>query len=53
MYKVSALYDAAEERTLAWDDEDIGVKWPLENPVLSTRDRNGESLAAYRARLLK
>lgn len=53
MYKVSALYDPAEERTIAWDDPEIGVKWPVRNPVLSPRDRSGESLAAYRARVVK
>lgn len=51
MYKVSALYDAAEERTIAWNDPDIGVKWPVQDPVLSVRDQAGESLADYRKRL--
>lgn len=53
LYKVSTLYDASQERTLAWNDPDIGVKWPVESPVLSARDCNGESLASYRARMCR
>jgi dTDP-4-dehydrorhamnose 3,5-epimerase len=44
-YKVSQPYDAASERTLAWDDRDVGIAWPVNEPVLSERDRKGESLA--------
>jgi dTDP-4-dehydrorhamnose 3,5-epimerase len=51
LYKCSSPYDASEERTLAWNDPDIAVNWPVENPVLSARDCAGESLAAYRKRV--
>jgi dTDP-4-dehydrorhamnose 3,5-epimerase len=43
---------AGDERTLAWDDPAVGVKWPLppgRQPVLSARDRSGEELAAFAA----
>jgi dTDP-4-dehydrorhamnose 3,5-epimerase len=50
-YKVSQPYDAASERTLAWDDRDVGIAWPVNEPVLSERDRNGESLADFAARV--
>jgi dTDP-4-dehydrorhamnose 3,5-epimerase len=49
-YKVSRPYDPASERTLAWDDGTIGIDWPVKDPVLSDRDRQGESLAAYARR---
>lgn len=39
LYKVSAPYDAAEERGIAWDDPGIGVDWRVAEPVLSDRDR--------------
>jgi len=51
MYKVSSLFDAGQERTLSWDDPEIGVVWPVESPVLSARDCQGESFAAYRQRV--
>jgi dTDP-4-dehydrorhamnose 3,5-epimerase len=40
-----------DERTLAWDDRDVGVGWPLPSglqPVLSARDQNGAPLASFR-----
>ena len=41
LYKVTALYSAANDRGVAWDDPDIGVAWPLpsEGPTLSDKDR--------------
>lgn len=43
-YKVSAYFDAAEERGIAWDDPDIGIPWPVEDPVVSERDRSNPRL---------
>jgi len=37
-YKCTAFYDPAAERTIAWDDPDIGVDWPVHRPVMSERD---------------
>lgn len=45
-YKVSAPYDATEERGIAWDDRDIGIGWPVEEPILSDRDRGNPRLDA-------
>jgi dTDP-4-dehydrorhamnose 3,5-epimerase len=43
---VDYLYDVSEEwtpqadkRSIAWDDPDLGVDWPLGDPVLSDADR--------------
>jgi dTDP-4-dehydrorhamnose 3,5-epimerase len=43
---VDYLYDVSEEwtpqadkRSIAWDDPDLGVDWPLSMPVLSDADR--------------
>lgn len=42
LYKVTALYSAAHDRGLAWDDPDLGIDWrlPAGGPMLSERDRN-------------
>ncbi len=40
-YKCTDLYSPAGEVTVRWDDPDIGVKWPLENPTLSAKDARG------------
>lgn len=47
-YKCSNHHDASAERTLAWDDPELAVKWPFESPILSEKDRTrGMSVAAY------
>lgn len=40
-YKCSGLYCPKDELTLRWDDPDIGIQWPLDNPLLSEKDSKG------------
>jgi dTDP-4-dehydrorhamnose 3,5-epimerase len=44
-YQLSSLYDPATEAGIAWDDPDIGVEWPLAEPLLSERDKSAPRLA--------
>jgi dTDP-4-dehydrorhamnose 3,5-epimerase len=37
-YKVSRLYDYADESGLIWNDRDVGIRWPIANPIVSARD---------------
>jgi len=37
-YKVSRFYDHADEGGLLWSDPEIGIKWPIQNPIVSGRD---------------
>jgi dTDP-4-dehydrorhamnose 3,5-epimerase len=37
-YKVSRLYDHTDEGGLNWNDSDVGIRWPIEAPVISERD---------------
>jgi len=37
-YKVSRNYDAHDEGGLHWDDLDVGIQWPLDNPAVAARD---------------
>jgi dTDP-4-dehydrorhamnose 3,5-epimerase len=47
-YKCSHSHVAGAERTLAWDDPEVCVPWPIETPLLSQRDRNlGSSLQTF------
>lgn len=43
-YKVSQRYNAAEERTIRWDDPELAIAWPLQQPILSERDRHAPLL---------
>ncbi len=38
-YKVSSPYDPKTEKTIRWNDPDLKVAWPIQNPILSPRDR--------------
>jgi dTDP-4-dehydrorhamnose 3,5-epimerase len=44
-YKLSSLYDPATEAGIAWDDPEVGVGWPISDPILSERDRTASRLA--------
>ncbi len=38
MYKCSEFYDPKDDRGLQWNDPDIGVEWPISEPILSPKD---------------
>jgi dTDP-4-dehydrorhamnose 3,5-epimerase len=46
LYKTTDYYAPQHERTILWNDPDIGIDWPLEGvePVLSEKDQNGKPL---------
>lgn len=39
IYKTSDYYHPASETGIIWNDPEIGVVWPLTNPLLSARDQ--------------
>ena len=43
-YKCTDLYDKAGEIGVAWNDPALGITWPVEEPLLSDRDRHHPSL---------
>tara|TARA_Y100000996_G_C22420651_1_gene601270 strand:+ start:132 stop:650 length:519 start_codon:yes stop_codon:yes gene_type:complete len=40
-YKCSEYRDVNSEKTLAWNDEILKIKWPVKKPILSKKDKNG------------
>ncbi len=44
IYLVDSYYDGTDVTAIAWDDPDIGIKWPIENPIISERDKNNPKL---------
>ena len=40
-YKCTEFYSPKHEMALRWDDPDIGIDWPLKEPLLSERDAKG------------
>jgi len=49
LYKCTEFYHPASEVSLAWDDRQVGIEWPLragETPQLSAKDRAGVPFAS-------
>jgi dTDP-4-dehydrorhamnose 3,5-epimerase len=47
IYKVDALYSKEGDGGIAYDDPDLNIKWPLQNPILSDKDRALPSFKEY------
>ena len=41
-YKCTEQYDSEDDRAIAWDDPEIGIQWPIADPLLSERDRSAQ-----------
>jgi dTDP-4-dehydrorhamnose 3,5-epimerase len=47
-YKVTDFYEPAGDRTLLWNDPQLGIEWPvtIENAIVSAKDRQGTPWSA-------
>ena len=43
-YSCTGTYNDDSESGIAWNDPAIGIKWPTENPILSNKDANAQTL---------
>jgi len=44
IYKVDNVYAPDHEGGLIWNDPDVNVKWPSDNPILSEKDKRWPTL---------
>lgn len=45
LYKCSDFYHPEFERGVAWNDQHIGIRWGIQTPILSAKDRTNPALA--------
>jgi len=48
MYKVDNLWSGAGEGCLLWNDPELGIKWPLKDPILSPKDLEGTKFSSLK-----
>jgi dTDP-4-dehydrorhamnose 3,5-epimerase len=46
-YKVTTPYLAAGDRAVAWNDPDIGIDWPVSQPIMSAKDAGARRLSDF------
>jgi dTDP-4-dehydrorhamnose 3,5-epimerase len=49
VYKVDQPYNRLTEGGILWNDAELAIPWPVDNPIVSERDRQLPSFADYRA----
>jgi dTDP-4-dehydrorhamnose 3,5-epimerase len=49
LYKVDQFYNPAHEVGIHWADPDLGIQWPIADPLVSARDRALPSFATYKS----
>ncbi len=51
-YKCTDVYHPEDEFSVAWNDPDLGIPWPVPDPILSAKDRDARRLRDVQDRLL-
>ena len=46
-YKCSGYYTPSAEGAIRWNDPDVGIEWPIPDPVLSEKDARAPTLKEY------
>ena len=46
-YKCSDSYDPECEKSVLWNDPDIGIDWPVSSPILSAKDAGALPLGGF------
>lgn len=46
-YKCTAIYNSKGEAGIRWDDPQAGVQWPIEDGIISEKDRTAQTLGEW------
>ena len=47
LYKVDSYYAQDSEETIRWNDSDLKINWPVENPILSEKDSKAKTFKEF------
>ena len=47
LYKVDAPYNPAGEGGILWNDPELAISWPVEQPIISERDQHSPTFEEY------
>jgi len=46
-YLTTGVYSNKCESGILWSDPEIGIEWPIEDPILADKDRNAQTLCSW------
>lgn len=46
-YLCTGIYNSNCESGILWNDPEIGIEWPVEEPILSEKDKNAQPLSQW------
>ena len=46
-YMCTGIYNPNGESGVLWNDPEIGIEWPVKDPILSDKDKNAQTLAQW------
>jgi len=44
-YRIDREHDSSEDLTIAWNDSDLAIPWPLEPTIMSAKDASAAPLS--------
>lgn len=47
LYLVDEYWDNSKARGVAWNDPDLAIDWPVDDPIISDRDKNNPTLKEF------
>ena len=46
-YKCTNYYSPDSEGTIQWNDEELGIDWGVEKPIISEKDQKGQVFTTF------
>jgi dTDP-4-dehydrorhamnose 3,5-epimerase len=46
-YKCTGIYNSSGESGILWNDPEIGIEWPVDDPILSEKDNEAQTLQEW------